>query len=60
MNDPARNVDQKFLHNGISTAKYNALTFLPKFLFEQFSKLANLFFLFTVCIQVGWFRPESR
>lgn len=37
--------------NYISTTKYNFATFLPKFLFEQFSKYANLFFLFTSIIQ---------
>ncbi len=47
INDPTRNAQQKFLHNRISTAKYNFATFLPKFLYEQFSKYANLFFLFT-------------
>ncbi|ORX88782.1 phospholipid-translocating P-type ATPase [Basidiobolus meristosporus CBS 931.73] len=41
----------KYLHNRISTAKYNFITFLPKFLFEQFSKYSNVFFLFTACIQ---------
>ncbi|CAB4419848.1 unnamed protein product [Rhizophagus irregularis] len=51
VNDSPRNLQQKFLHNRISTAKYNWLTFLPKFLYEQFSKYANLFFLFTACIQ---------
>lgn len=37
--------------NHILTTKYNFATFLPKFLFEQFSKYANLFFLFTSAIQ---------
>lgn len=40
-----------FRGNHISTTKYNIATFIPKFLFEQFSKYANLFFLFTSCIQ---------
>ncbi|KAI5117211.1 hypothetical protein M0805_003499 [Coniferiporia weirii] len=45
------------VHNGdygsnyVSTSKYNLATFVPKFLAEQFSKYANLFFLFTACIQ---------
>src|SRR5438128_2633519 len=47
LNDPVRNQQAKFLNNRISTAKYNFITFLPKFLYEQFSKYANLFFLFT-------------
>ena len=37
--------------NRISTAKYNLATFFPKFLYEQFSKYANVFFLFSACIQ---------
>ncbi|KAJ3190997.1 hypothetical protein HK101_008184 [Irineochytrium annulatum] len=51
LNDPIKNLSQKFIHNRISTAKYNVLTFPFKFLFEQFSKYANLFFLFIGCIQ---------
>ncbi|KIK92679.1 hypothetical protein PAXRUDRAFT_829729 [Paxillus rubicundulus Ve08.2h10] len=49
LNNSPMNVD--FCDNFVSTSKYNALTFLPKFLKEQFSKYANLFFLFTACIQ---------
>ena len=32
-------------HNGIKTAKYNVVTFLPIFLFEMFSRAAYLYFL---------------
>ncbi|KAI9208671.1 uncharacterized protein BJ171DRAFT_489619 [Polychytrium aggregatum] len=49
--DPTKNQALQYLHNAISTRKYNAVTFLPKFLYEQFSKYANLFFLFVSCIQ---------
>ncbi|XP_055894681.1 probable phospholipid-transporting ATPase IA isoform X6 [Biomphalaria glabrata] len=42
---------QKFCSNEISTAKYNLFTFLPKFLFEQFRKYANIFFLFIALMQ---------
>jgi hypothetical protein len=52
VNDPIKNGLQKFLHNRITTGKYNLVTFLPLFLWEQFSKYANLFFLFIACIQV--------
>ena len=31
--------------NYITTAKYTILSFLPKFLFEQFRRYANIFFL---------------
>ena len=36
---------QHFASNAIKTAKYNALTFLPRFLFEMFSRAAYLYFL---------------
>ncbi|KAJ2550178.1 aminophospholipid translocase [Coemansia sp. RSA 1933] len=55
------NAQYKYKHNRVSTAKYNLLTFLPKFLFEQFSKYANVFFLFTGCIQqINGVTPTSR
>ncbi|XP_009683886.2 phospholipid-transporting ATPase VB isoform X2 [Struthio camelus] len=39
--------------NRIQTTKYTWLTFLPKNLFEQFHRLANLYFLFLVVL--NWF-----
>jgi len=38
-------IDTTYPNNEISTAKYNFLTFIPKFLFEQFRRYANIFFL---------------
>ncbi|KAF8178511.1 calcium transporting ATPase [Mycena galopus ATCC 62051] len=49
LNNAAANVE--YCSNFVSTSKYNVATFLVKFLTEQFSKYANLFFLFTACIQ---------
>ncbi|KAG0207473.1 hypothetical protein BGX28_001297 [Mortierella sp. GBA30] len=61
LNNPQRNAQAKYLHNRISTSKYNYFTFLPKFLYEQFSKYANIFFLFTACIQqIDGVSPTSR
>lgn len=51
LNNPPANAVHKFINNYVSTTKYNAFTFIPKFLFEQFSKYANLFFLFTAVLQ---------
>ena len=51
LNNPPANAQNRYLDNHVSTAKYNIATFLPKFLFEQFSKYANLFFLFTAALQ---------
>lgn len=51
LNNATQNTSAGYKDNHISTTKYNFATFLPKFLFEQFSKYANLFFLFTSAIQ---------
>lgn len=36
--------------NRIKTTKYSALTFLPKNLFEQFHRFANLYFILVVAL----------
>ncbi|XP_024919272.1 probable phospholipid-transporting ATPase IA isoform X7 [Cynoglossus semilaevis] len=41
----------KFCTNRVSTAKYNVLTFLPRFLYSQFRRAANAFFLFIALLQ---------
>ncbi|KAL0961560.1 hypothetical protein UPYG_G00355480 [Umbra pygmaea] len=41
----------KFCTNHVSTAKYNVITFLPRFLYSQFRRAANLFFLFIALLQ---------
>ena len=38
--------------NGIKTYKYNAFTFIPLNLFEQFKRAANLYFLALLILQV--------
>ncbi|KAI9099801.1 hypothetical protein DFS34DRAFT_507698 [Phlyctochytrium arcticum] len=60
-NEPFKNAQNKYIHNRISTAKYNVATFLPKFFTEQFSRYANVFFLFTGIIQqIPGISPTSR
>ncbi|KAI8376471.1 uncharacterized protein BYT42DRAFT_498686 [Radiomyces spectabilis] len=61
INSPLLNEQQKFMGNSVSTAKYNPITFLPKFLYEEFSKTANLFFLFISGVQqIPNISPTSR
>nr|BAJ86425.1 predicted protein [Hordeum vulgare subsp. vulgare] len=36
--------------NYVSTTKYNAVTFVPKSLFEQFRRVANIYFLVVACL----------
>jgi len=44
---------ENFSSNRISTSKYSLISFLPKFLFEQFRKYSNIFFLCIVIFQVN-------
>uniref|UniRef100_A0A5K3EMK7 Phospholipid-transporting ATPase n=2 Tax=Mesocestoides corti TaxID=53468 RepID=A0A5K3EMK7_MESCO len=41
----------KYCNNSISTGKYSLVSFIPKFLFEQFRKYANIFFLLVALFQ---------
>jgi hypothetical protein len=41
-----------FCDNNIRTSKYTIITFLPKNLIDQFSKLANIYFLLMMILQV--------
>lgn len=45
--------------NAIKTAKYNVLTFLPLNLYEQFHRMANVYFVFVILLQVRWMRGRS-
>ncbi|XVF74379.1 hypothetical protein PTKIN_Ptkin13bG0105800 [Pterospermum kingtungense] len=49
----------KYRSNYISTTKYNFLTFLPKALYEQFHRVANLYFLGAAIISVTPLSPFS-
>lgn len=42
----------KFCSNQISTAKYSIVSFIPCFLFEQFRRYSNCFFLLIALLQV--------
>lgn len=61
LSDREQNSRFGYIDNHISTTKYNAATFVPKFLFQEFSKYANLFFLCTSAIQqVPHVSPTNR
>ncbi|GAB2225542.1 hypothetical protein Droror1_Dr00006339 [Drosera rotundifolia] len=49
----------KYPNNHISTTKYNALTFLPKALFEQFRRAANIYFLLAAMLSLTSISPFS-
>ncbi|GAB2293363.1 Probable phospholipid-transporting ATPase 4 [Dionaea muscipula] len=49
----------KYPYNYISTTKYNILTFLPKALFEQFRRAANIYFLLAAILSLTSVSPFS-
>jgi phospholipid-translocating ATPase len=51
-NDRAANIVYRYSGNTIKTSRYNVITFLPINLLEQFTRVANFYFLVLVIIQV--------
>lgn len=49
----------KYVSNYISTTKYNIITFLPKAIFEQFRRVANLYFLLAAILSLTPVTPFS-
>ncbi|KAK4785662.1 hypothetical protein SAY86_002351 [Trapa natans] len=47
----------KYISNGISTTRYNVITFLPKAFFEQFRRVANIYFLVAAVCSLFSFSP---
>lgn len=58
-NDRDANALAKFKVNSVSTTKYDVLTFLPKGLFEQFRRVANLYFLMISILSCTPISPVS-
>ncbi|KAK7349266.1 hypothetical protein VNO77_06499 [Canavalia gladiata] len=48
-----------YCRNEISTTKYNVITFFPKALFEQFRRVANIYFLLAACLSASPISPFS-
>lgn len=49
----------RYCSNYISTTKYNIITFLPKAIFEQFRRVANLYFLLAAALSFSPVSPFS-
>ena len=52
-NDHEFNSTFQYVNNYIRTSKYTLLSFVPQNLFEQFQRVANLYFLLQIVIMVG-------
>lgn len=60
-NDPD-NPDQlshRYESNYVSTTKYTVCNFIPKSLFEQFRRVANIYFLVVACVSFSPLAPYS-
>ncbi|KAA3459390.1 putative phospholipid-transporting ATPase 8 isoform X1 [Gossypium australe] len=49
----------KYRRNYVSTAKYTVANFIPKSLFEQFRRVANIYFLVVACVSFSPLAPYS-
>uniref|UniRef100_T1J4S5 Phospholipid-transporting ATPase n=1 Tax=Strigamia maritima TaxID=126957 RepID=T1J4S5_STRMM len=52
-------IPEKFVNNKIISSKYTILNFIPKNLFEQFRRVANMYFLWVAIIQMAIDSPVS-
>ncbi|CAI5481750.1 unnamed protein product [Closterium sp. Yama58-4] len=59
VNDPEGNDEFGFSSNRIRTTKYTWYSFVPRGLFEQFRRVANLYFLFHACVSLTPLSPVS-
>jgi hypothetical protein len=46
--------------NAVFTAKYTLISFIPKALFEQFRRVANIYFLFIAILMVSANSPTKE
>ncbi|PPD81487.1 hypothetical protein GOBAR_DD21582 [Gossypium barbadense] len=56
-NDRDANFAHRYRGNSVSTTKYNFFTFLPKGLYEQFRRVANLYFLMVSILSATPYSP---
>jgi phospholipid-transporting ATPase len=54
-----KNMNYIFKDNTISTTKYNIFTWIPKSLFMQFTRAANIYFLIICILTLMYFSPKS-
>ncbi|KNA24962.1 hypothetical protein SOVF_010870, partial [Spinacia oleracea] len=60
-NDPdnPEAIQLNYRGNYVSTTKYTPLNFIPKSLFEQFRRVANLYFLIVACVSFSPLAPYA-
>ncbi|KAK6155195.1 hypothetical protein DH2020_009443 [Rehmannia glutinosa] len=60
-NDPdnSEQLMLRYRSNYVSTTKYTAINFIPKSLFEQFRRVANIYFLVVACVSFSPLAPYT-
>ncbi|XP_008782426.2 putative phospholipid-transporting ATPase 9 isoform X2 [Phoenix dactylifera] len=58
-NDPEDAINLSYGSNYVSTTKYTLATFIPKSLFEQFRRVANIYFLISGCLSFTPLAPYT-
>ncbi|XP_006338563.1 probable phospholipid-transporting ATPase 8 isoform X1 [Solanum tuberosum] len=60
-NDPDNPEQVQLIYRGnyVSTTKYTAINFIPKSLFEQFRRVANIYFLVVACVSFSPLAPYT-
>ncbi|CAA0828517.1 Putative phospholipid-transporting ATPase 8 [Striga hermonthica] len=60
-NDPdsSEQLVLRYRSNYVSTTKYTAVNFIPKSLFEQFRRVANIYFLVVACVSFSPLAPYT-
>nr|GMC59364.1 probable phospholipid-transporting ATPase 8 [Ipomoea batatas] len=59
INDPNSPVNGQYRENDVRTTKYTAVNFIPKSLFEQFRRVANVYFLIVACVSFSPLAPYT-
>ncbi|EPS63370.1 hypothetical protein M569_11415, partial [Genlisea aurea] len=49
----------RYRNNYVSTTKYTAINFIPKSLFEQFRRVANVYFIVVACVSFSPLAPYA-
>ncbi|KAL2523332.1 putative phospholipid-transporting ATPase 8 [Forsythia ovata] len=57
--DNPEQLQLRYRSNYVSTTKYTAFNFIPKSLFEQFRRVANIYFLVVACVSFSPLAPYT-
>eukprot|EP00976_Prorocentrum_cordatum_P033908 689948-Prorocentrum_minimum.AAC.6 len=59
VNNTSKNQKYKYKNNYVETTKYNPVTFFPRALYEQFSRLGNIYFLLVSILSTTELSPVA-